>query len=44
MDSIAKAEQIRAIAISRFVGYYGRLGPSQMVQIDEAIRITLALS
>ena len=44
MDSVAKAEQIRAIATSRLVGYYGRLGPAQMLQMDEAIRIALALS
>ena len=44
MDSVAKAEQIRAIATSRLVGYYGRLASGQMLQIDEAIRITLALS
>ena len=39
MDSVAKAEQIRAIATSRLVGYYGRLGSGQMLQIDEAIRV-----
>jgi mRNA-degrading endonuclease toxin of MazEF toxin-antitoxin module len=44
MDSVAKAEQIRAIGTSRLLGYYGRLGTGQMLQIDEAIRITLALS
>jgi mRNA interferase MazF len=44
MDSVAKAEQIRAIATSRLLGYYGRLGQAQMLQIDEAIRIALALS
>jgi len=44
MDSVAKTEQIRAIATSRLVGYHGRLGHAQMLQIDEAIRIALALS
>lgn len=44
MDSVAKAEQIRAIATSRLLGYCGRLGHAQMLQVDEAIRITLALS
>jgi mRNA interferase MazF len=44
MDSVAKAEQIRAIATSRLLGYYGRLGHAEMLQIDEAIRIALALS
>ena len=43
MDSVAKAEQIRAIQISRFVGYYGRLNKAAMERIEDAIRITLAL-
>ena len=42
-DSVAKAEQIRAIQVSRFVGYYGRLDRSGIIRIEEAIRITLAL-
>lgn len=43
MDSVAKTEQIRAIQISRFVGYYGRLDNPSLTRIEEAIRITLAL-
>lgn len=43
MDSIAKAEQIRAIQVSRFVGYHGRLDRDALARIEEAIRITLAL-
>jgi mRNA interferase MazF len=43
MDSVAKAEQIRAIQASRFVGYYGRLDRDALARIEEAIRITLAL-
>lgn len=43
MDSIAKAEQIRAIQVSRFVGYYGRLDRAAMERIEDAIKITLAL-
>jgi mRNA interferase MazF len=43
MDSIAKAEQIRAIQISRFVGYHGRLDRDALAEIEEAIKITLAL-
>ena len=43
MDSVAKAEQIRAIQASRFVGYYGRLDRASLDRIEEAIRITLAL-
>jgi mRNA interferase MazF len=43
MDSIAKTEQIRAIQISRFVSYYGRLEKDAMARIEAAIKITLAL-
>lgn len=43
MDSIAKAEQIRAIQISRFVAYYGRIDRDALARIEEAIKITLAL-
>lgn len=43
MDSVAKAEQIRAIQVSRFVGYYGRLEKDGLARIEDAIRITLAL-
>jgi mRNA-degrading endonuclease toxin of MazEF toxin-antitoxin module len=43
MDSVAKAEQIRAIQVSRFVSYFGRLDRDIMARIEEAIRITLAL-
>jgi mRNA interferase MazF len=43
MDSVAKAEQIRAIQVSRLVGYYGRLDRDVVARIEEAIKITLAL-
>lgn len=43
IDSIAKTEQIRAIEVSRFVAYFGKLQDSQILQLEEAIRITLAL-
>ncbi len=43
LDSIAKAEQIRAIETSRFVSYCGKLSESQVKQLEDAIRITLAL-
>ncbi len=43
LDSVAKAEQIRAIQVSRFVGYYGRLDRTAMERIEEVINITLAL-
>ncbi len=43
LDSIAKTEQIRAIELSRFLIYCGKLSDSQMLQLEEAVRITLAL-
>jgi mRNA interferase MazF len=43
IDSVAKAEQIRAIQVSRFVGYYGRLDRDALLRIEQAIQITLAL-
>jgi mRNA interferase MazF len=42
-DSIAKAEQIRAIESSRFISYYGRLNDGYVGQIEQAIKHTLAL-
>jgi mRNA interferase MazF len=42
-DSIAKTEQVRAIQVSRLVGYYGRLDADSVSKIEEAIKITLAL-
>jgi mRNA interferase MazF len=43
MDSVAKAEQVRAIQISRFVGYYGRMDRDALARIEAAVRIALAL-
>jgi mRNA interferase MazF len=43
IDSIARVEKIRAIQVSRFVSYSGRLPNLQMAQLEDAIRITLAL-
>jgi mRNA interferase MazF len=43
MDSVAKAEQIRAIQVSRFVNYYGRLDRSALARIEDAIKITRSL-
>lgn len=43
LDSIAKTEQIRAIEVSRFVAYCGKLADAQVKQLEEALRITLAL-
>lgn len=42
-DSIAKAEQIRAIQVSRFAGYYGRLDNNALARMEDSIKITLAL-
>src|SRR5882672_6830176 len=35
-DSIAKTEQVRAVQVSRFVGYYGRLDKVAIARIEEA--------
>jgi mRNA interferase MazF len=43
MDSVVKAEQVRAIQISRFVGYYGRVDQAALARIEDAVKITLAL-
>ena len=43
LDSVAKAEQIRAIQISRFVGYHGRLDRDVLARVEDAIKVTLAL-
>jgi mRNA interferase MazF len=43
IDSVAKAEQIRAIQVSRLVDYHGRLDKEILARVEEAIRITLAL-
>lgn len=43
MDSVAKTEQIRALQVSRFVAYHGRLDRDALGRIEDAIRITLAL-
>jgi mRNA-degrading endonuclease toxin of MazEF toxin-antitoxin module len=44
MDSVVKTEQIRAIQVSRFVGYYGRLDKDSVRRVEEALKITLALA
>jgi mRNA interferase MazF len=43
LDSVAKAEQIRAIQISRLVGYHGRLDREVLARVEDAIKVTLAL-
>ena len=42
-DSIAKAEQIRAIETSRFIEHYGKLDQQQVADISTAIKHTLFL-
>jgi len=42
-DSVALAEQIRAIEKSRFTEHWGKLGPVEMEQVDAAIKKALAL-
>ncbi|MGA7906645.1 MAG: type II toxin-antitoxin system PemK/MazF family toxin [Candidatus Sulfotelmatobacter sp.] len=43
MDSVAKGEQIRAIQVSRLVGYYGRLEKEDLARLEDAVKVTLAL-
>jgi mRNA interferase MazF len=43
-DSVAKCEQIRAIAVSRLISLWGTLAKTQILELENAIRITLALS
>ena len=43
MDSIAKCEQIRAIAVTRLISFCGKLANPQVAELEQAIRITLAL-
>jgi mRNA interferase MazF len=43
-DSIAKCEQIRAIAVSRLIALWGTLTKMQVQEIENAVRITLALA
>jgi mRNA-degrading endonuclease toxin of MazEF toxin-antitoxin module len=43
MESVAKAEQTRAIQVSRLVVYQGRMDRDALPRTEEAVRITLAL-
>lgn len=43
-DSIAKCEQIRAIAVSHLIALWGTLTKMQVQQIEQTLRITLALA
>jgi mRNA interferase MazF len=42
-DSKAQAEQIRAVAIERVTRRIGLVPPSRMADLDEALRVQLAL-
>lgn len=43
VDSKAQAEQIRSIATQRLLRRIGRVSPSELADIDEALRLHLAL-
>jgi len=42
-DSVALCEQIRAVSVDRLLRYMGRLDSVKFEQIEDALRITLAL-
>jgi mRNA interferase MazF len=42
-DSKAQAEQVRSAAVERIGGRIGALDPDQLAELDEALRIHLAL-
>ncbi|MGH2862998.1 MAG: type II toxin-antitoxin system PemK/MazF family toxin [Solirubrobacteraceae bacterium] len=42
-DSRAQAEQVRAVSFGRLVEHVGHVPPLLMAQIDEALRVQLAL-
>lgn len=42
-DSKAQAEQVRAVAVERLGARVGTLPPALMVELDEALRLHLAL-
>lgn len=43
VDSKAQAEQIRSVAIERLRRRVGRVPPAELAQLDEALRLHLAL-
>lgn len=43
VDSKAQAEQVRSIAIQRLLRRMGRLVPTELAELDEALRLHLAL-
>jgi mRNA interferase MazF len=42
-DSKAQAEQVRSIAIERVGGRVGQLSPSLLAELEDALRLHLAL-
>lgn len=43
IDSKAQAEQVRSVAVERIESAIGRVPPSLMAQLDDALRLHLAL-
>lgn len=43
IDSKAQAEQVRTVAVERIEGVIGRVPPSLMALLDDALRLHLAL-
>ena len=43
IDSKAQAEQVRAVSLTRIGELIGRLSPSLMAAVDQALRLHLAL-
>lgn len=43
IDSKAQAEQVRSVAVERIGSAIGRVPPSLMAQLDDALRLHLAL-
>jgi mRNA interferase MazF len=43
VDSKAQAEQIRSVATQRLVRRIGRVSPSELTDLDDALRLHLAL-
>lgn len=42
-DSKAQAEQVRSVAVERIGGRLGELTPTQLLELDDALRLHLAL-
>ncbi|MBB3753763.1 mRNA interferase MazF [Mycolicibacterium sp. BK634] len=43
VDSKAQAEQVRSVATQRLVRRIGRISPAEMTNLDDALRLHLAL-